>query len=296
MGPASYPDASVEVARLQAAGPPPFIPETLRGETRITGRWSYAPFDAYVPALREHVLVFQFSGFSSASAKTDGRILSARSGPGQIGLIAGGHDGWRQAAGGVEVTNVFLGPARLQACADHLGHARRVDLVDCLGAHDPVLFSIATLLEGEVASERPMQRLFMEQLVDLLCIQLLRAHSTFDHGLSTRRPRGLAAWQVRRVVEHMDAHLAEPIGLDDLAVLVGVGRFHFCSAFKKATGETPHACLVRLRIRRARQLLADPTRRIIDVALEVGYQTPSAFAAVFRQVVGTTPTQYRRGL
>jgi AraC family transcriptional regulator len=51
-----------------------------------------------------------------------------------------------------------------------------------------------------------------------------------------------------------------------------------------------------LRIERARQLLAAPELRIIDVALAVGYQTPSAFSASFRRVLGITPTEYRSRL
>ena len=77
---------------------------------------------------------------------------------------------------------------------------------------------------------------------------------------------------------------------------VKLSRFHFCTAFRLATGRTPHEWLTSLRIERARELLADPETRITDIALEVGYKTPSAFAASFRKVAGITPTEFRRGL
>jgi AraC family transcriptional regulator len=47
---------------------------------------------------------------------------------------------------------------------------------------------------------------------------------------------------------------------------------------------------------RARQLLAQPELPVTDIALTVGYQTPSAFAASFRKVTGLTPTEFRRRL
>jgi AraC family transcriptional regulator len=47
---------------------------------------------------------------------------------------------------------------------------------------------------------------------------------------------------------------------------------------------------------RARELLKDPVLSITDIALAVGYQTPSAFTASFRKIVGATPTEFRRGL
>jgi AraC family transcriptional regulator len=43
-------------------------------------------------------------------------------------------------------------------------------------------------------------------------------------------------------------------------------------------------------------LLADPDLPITDIALAVGYQTPSAFAASFRKMLRVSPSQFRRGL
>jgi AraC family transcriptional regulator len=45
---------------------------------------------------------------------------------------------------------------------------------------------------------------------------------------------------------------------------------------------------------RARLLLSNPSMSISEIALAVGYATPSAFAASFRQNVGMTPTNFRR--
>ncbi len=94
----------------------------------------------------------------------------------------------------------------------------------------------------------------------------------------------------------MREHLDEPVGLDVLADLAGLSRFHFCTAFRQATGATPHAWLVQMRIERARQLLADPALPVTDVALAVGYETPSSFAAAFRKLTGVTPSAFRQRL
>jgi AraC family transcriptional regulator len=47
-------------------------------------------------------------------------------------------------------------------------------------------------------------------------------------------------------------------------------------------------------MKRARELLADPALGITDIALAVGYGTPSAFTASFRKHLGVTPTNFRR--
>jgi AraC family transcriptional regulator len=109
-------------------------------------------------------------------------------------------------------------------------------------------------------------------------------------------PRGLAAWQVGRVTGYMLDLLEEEIRLSELAALVNLSRFHFCTAFRQATGCTPHEWLVNERIKRARKLLADPALHVTDIALAVGYGTPSSFTASFRKQVGMTPTDFRRRL
>lgn len=107
---------------------------------------------------------------------------------------------------------------------------------------------------------------------------------------------GLAAWQVRRVAEYMDARLDQRIALAELAAIARLSRFHFCTAFRIATGQTPRAWLTDRRIERAILLLADHSRSITAIALEVGYETPSSFTARFRQRMGITPSSYRREL
>ncbi len=132
--------------------------------------------------------------------------------------------------------------------------------------------------------------------MDLLCTQLVRAHSTFGSLQVPAPRRGLADWQVRRVTAHMHERLDENVGLDELAGLVGLSRFHFCTAFRLATGQTPHNWLTALRMGRARALLADPRLPVTEVALAVGYQTPSAFTAAFRRAERVTPSEFRKSL
>lgn len=129
----------------------------------------------------------------------------------------------------------------------------------------------------------------MEQATDLLVTQLLRTHVSHVTRPALASRRGLATWQVKKVTTYMRERLGAPIGLDDLAGIAGLSRFHFCTAFREATDATPHDWLVRLCIEKARQLLVNSKLSITDVALAVGYETPSSFAAAFRKAVGVPP-------
>src|SRR5262245_41241029 len=106
--------------------------------------------------------------------------------------------------------------------------------------------------------------------------------------------RGLAGWQVQRVTAYMREHLGRELSLSELASEANLSRFHFCTAFRLATGRTPFEWLAAERMTRARALLAQSNLRIHAVGTAVGYQTPSAFAASFRRAVGVSPSEFRR--
>ena len=158
-----------------------------------------------------------------------------------------------------------------------------------VGFEDPTAASLLEILSRKSVQQSPSARLFVEQAIDLLCTRLVLGHSSIDALPAPTNRRGLADWQVKRVTSFMRDNLDRQIGLDDLASLVNLSRFHFCTAFRRATGRTPHQWLTTQRIGRARELLADPKIAITDIALAVGYETPSAFAASFRKVTGVKP-------
>ncbi len=114
---------------------------------------------------------------------------------------------------------------------------------------------------------------------------------------TTREPRrpksGLVAWRMKRVVAYVDAHLARPIGLADMANAAGLSRMHFAAQFRVSTGQRPHEYLLRRRIERAQQMLLETRAPLVDIALGIGFQTQAHFTTVFRRFVGDTPHQWR---
>jgi AraC family transcriptional regulator len=171
-----------------------------------------------------------------------------------------------------------------------------VEFVPRLASPDPVGARILRALSREAASPNPADQLFIEQTLDLLCLHLLRVHSSLGRISAPRRRCGLSPRQVRRVAAYMTEHLDRNIGLNELAALTSLSRSHFCTAFRQATGRTPNEWLTSVRLERARQLLRNPATRITEIALAVGYQTASAFTAAFRRHIGATPSDYRRHL
>ncbi len=275
---------------------PPLAAEELGDGTRITSAWRHGPVHADVSPMRGHVIATHYGrGCPIKMAVSDARVAGVAQ-TGTIALLPDGVHGRLEIEGSIGTSHVYLAHDRVARCArEHFGRSD-AELVLRAGYEDAVAASILELLSRQAASlAKPSMRLFAEQAVDLLCTHLLSAHSTLGDPTRSRR-QGLAEWQVRRVTTYMREHLEEPISLDDLAGQVRLSRFHFCTAFRKATGCTPHEWLVLQRISHACELLADPGRPVTDIALSVGYETPSSFSACFRRVKGTTPTDFRRSL
>lgn len=93
-----------------------------------------------------------------------------------------------------------------------------------------------------------------------------------------------------RMRDNLDGHLA----LDDLARAAGDSPFQFHRRFSKAVGETPRRHVERIRLERAAYLLAVTDARIVDIALEVGFDSHEAFARAFRRRFARSPTTLRR--
>jgi AraC family transcriptional regulator len=92
----------------------------------------------------------------------------------------------------------------------------------------------------------------------------------------------------------LEAHAHQPIGLDDAAREAGLSAFRFLRVFGAVVGVTPHQYLVRCRLRHAARLLADDTRPITDVALEVGFADLSNFVRTFHRAAGVSPRRFRQ--
>lgn len=105
---------------------------------------------------------------------------------------------------------------------------------------------------------------------------------------------GLAPGAQRRVLAHIEAHLAEKIELRDLAALAGLSECHFSRAFKQSLAAPPHRYLMRRRVTAAAALIEQTDRPLSDISLEVGFADQSHFTRVFIELTGETPRTYRR--
>ena len=131
-------------------------------------------------------------------------------------------------------------------------------------------------------------RLARDQSLDHL-LSMLSRH--LDAKPPSQRHDALRHMQLMR--DYLHDFMAQDIGLDDLSRLSGIDRFRLTRQFKQAFGQTPHAYLVRLRLRSARILLAQGIEPV-QVAAQVGFADQSHLGRWFQRAYRMTPASYQR--
>ena len=97
-----------------------------------------------------------------------------------------------------------------------------------------------------------------------------------------------------RARDGIDGSYAEPLDVPTLARIAHVSEAHFIRTFRATFGETPNRYLQRRRVERAMFLLRSGDRSVTDICMDVGFTSLGTFSRVFRDIVGESPSAYRR--
>jgi len=108
------------------------------------------------------------------------------------------------------------------------------------------------------------------------------------------QPGGLATWQARRTLAHIEANLASKMDIEDLANVVALSRSHFSRAFKRTLGFSPMEYVVVRRVERAKAMISGTREPLAEVALACGFADQAHLNRRFRDIVGISPGRWRR--
>jgi AraC family transcriptional regulator len=189
----------------------------------------------------------------------------------------------------IRITSRFIQCVAQDALAMNLD---RLELLPEFRTRDPHLESISMMLLAELKQENPGGRLYVESLVNVLAVHLLRQYAVTKPRL-TLYEGGLPERQLFQVLDYINDHLDHDIKLADLAALLDMSQFHFSRLFKQSIGTTPYQYLLQQRIERAKQLLQQTDRSIVDIAFLCGFNSHSHLTKQFRQLTGITPKAFR---
>jgi len=141
------------------------------------------------------------------------------------------------------------------------------------------------LIHDSRQTSKSSRQLALIALSEILVLLHQEAVKTEDEIIDER---------VERIIRHLAEHLQTPHSLQDLAALAGLSVSRMCHLFKEQTGETITAKLNKMRLDKASRMLEITSRKIQDIALEVGFESPYYFTTKFTRQFGTNPTEFRK--
>ena len=94
-------------------------------------------------------------------------------------------------------------------------------------------------------------------------------------------------------VRYLDEHLRESASISELVRHIGYSRSRLFELFREHTGLTPHEYLIRLRVRRAEELLRSSDLPVRTIAQQVGFNDYIHFTGVFKRYTGHTASEIR---
>lgn len=193
------------------------------------------------------------------------------------------------AAGAAGFTYKALYPtaAHLAPLMDELGRPGELPSFPAVRVDDAELAAAIRRLHDALGGDGPPIARETQWLSVLAALVTRHGQARLALPRAGGEPRAVA--QARAFLE---ANLAEPVTLGELAGAVGLSPFHLVRVFRRAVGVPPHVYLESARIRRAQQLIAAGAP-LAEVAYAVGYSSQSHFTTRFRRVIGVTPGRYR---
>lgn len=189
--------------------------------------------------------------------------------------------------------SIALNPALVDAVAEaDVRSNERLSMSAFTNVEDPFVLGLVSEFARLSALDGALDETYCDVMSRALAHHLLGRYGQSRLALRAVTWK-IAPWRLRRVVDYIDARLAEPIRIADLAELASLSPGYFHRAFRQSTGQTPLEFINQRRVQRAIQYLHRDDASLAAIALQVGFVSPSHFARTFRQITGLNPSAYR---
>lgn len=131
-------------------------------------------------------------------------------------------------------------------------------------------------------------QLHAERLLMSLIVECIAASSPVE----AEQVLAISHAQVRRAAEWIDAHIADAIGVEEVAAAVGIGVRSLQMSFKRVLGCSPSEYMMARRLDEAHQRLSNATQgsTVTSVATELGFFELGRFAMRYRRRFGEPPS------
>lgn len=173
-----------------------------------------------------------------------------------------------------------------------------------INPYDHMVFSNEFSLNDELRLKETYQTFFGRKLGDSESKHIESSEkikqenllASFEKQEERQEQKGKNQSIIQAINHYVEEHLNEGLSLEELSKIVYFHPAYLSRFYKQETGEKLSDYIVKRRLVRAKQLLADSNLRVADIANLVGYRKSQYFIKVFKINCGITPNQYRRKL
>jgi AraC family transcriptional regulator len=235
----------------------------------------------------EHLVFFQMSPRVRMECRMAGRALRHEVDVGSLAICPAGMDCSAETDSSIDILVIGIAPEKLALAAAEQS-ALDARLNERMSGGDEKLLGIARLLACESANGYPNGPSLWNEAARRFIGQVVSGHSS----VPDIAPRGrLSRPELEKIRDHILAHLAEPIEVDDLAALAGRSSFHFSRVFARSVGMTPHRYVVHLRLQAALRHIRARRMGLAEIAADTGFADQSHLSRWIRRVHGVAPSE-----
>lgn len=249
------------------------------------------PFRGVFSARPDTLIVLHLNGPAGVTRTLGDTEAKRVMAPGALFILPGGVDVGIELEHPLESLHIYIRRAVLDRVAVEMGMPS-AQLLPRMGVRDPLIEQLALCIREQLERREPQSARHVDYVAQVLAARLLRKHCAQSEpraGPSSRRVEDA----IRRVIEHMEANIAEPLGVQRLERISGLGSRRFSIEFKRVTGMSPHRYLMTLRIEHAKRMLQH-REPIAEIAVACGFSHQEHLTNVFRRFTSVTPGAYRR--
>lgn len=243
-----------------------------------------------VPHPDSYRVAIQLEPVQSEIWKENAPVWSGVIGANRFRVCMPGAKGHWHRLSGCDIVNIFIPTSTVHAMAATSGQDLAT-LANNWFAPDRVVMDLTLKLLEADALAGGWAPQFRDHLTSALVAYLLQQHAQLPEASSAS---SLAGSRLQKILAYMAERLGDEIPVVELADACAMSASHFSREFHKSVGIPPHQYLMKLRLERAREALVESDARVIDVAIELGFTSPSHFARAFARRYGMAPAAFRQ--
>jgi AraC family transcriptional regulator len=195
----------------------------------------------------------------------------------------------------LECLHIYLPPSLIErsSIADFDVDPTNAELVYTGSLEDPKLYRIAMAFHGTHQEEmESTERLYLDGMQAALAAYLIEKYS-IDRWVRPARQPDLDGGRLGRVIDYIEVHFADDIGLAELASLAGLSEYHLARLFRLTVGVAPYRYVNFRRVQEAQKWLEKSQKPLSEIASMTGFASQAKFTQVFRNLTGLSARAYR---